>query len=39
MLGHERVSMPGFQAHSRCARWSGQVSAATPRGKISGTPL
>jgi hypothetical protein len=39
MLGHERVGMLGFQAHSCCARWSGQVSAATPRGRISGTPL
>lgn len=39
MLEHERVSMRGFQAHSCGARWSGQVSAATPRGRISGTPL
>jgi hypothetical protein len=35
----ERVSMPGFQAHSCCTRWSGQVSSATPRGRTSGTPL
>jgi hypothetical protein len=39
MLGHERDSVPGFQAHSCGARWSGQVSAATPHGRISGTPL